>query len=58
MSLALTSVSDSVCCWLLNILCLTAADRVVKGLEDNILDGDALARFGARESEKFRFLGV
>ncbi|KAG7553277.1 DNA mismatch repair protein MutS core domain superfamily [Arabidopsis thaliana x Arabidopsis arenosa] len=34
------------------------ADRVVKGLEDNILDGDALARFGARESEKFRFLGV
>ncbi|EOA19802.1 hypothetical protein CARUB_v10000048mg [Capsella rubella] len=34
------------------------ADRVVKGLEDNILDGDALARFGARESEKFCFLGV
>ncbi|KAL1198069.1 DNA mismatch repair protein MSH6 [Cardamine amara subsp. amara] len=34
------------------------ADRVVKGLEDNILDGDALARFGARESEKFGFLGV
>jgi DNA mismatch repair protein MSH6 len=34
------------------------ADRVVKGLEDNVLDGDALARFGARDSEKFRFLGV
>ncbi|CAH2072047.1 unnamed protein product [Thlaspi arvense] len=35
------------------------ADRVVvKGLDDNALDGDALARFGARESEKFRFLGV
>ncbi|KFK30776.1 hypothetical protein AALP_AA6G024700 [Arabis alpina] len=34
------------------------ADRVVKGLDDNILDGDALARFGARDSEKFRFLAV
>ncbi|ESQ37858.1 hypothetical protein EUTSA_v10028364mg [Eutrema salsugineum] len=34
------------------------ADKVVNGLDDNILDGDALARFGARESEKFRFLGV
>ncbi|CAN6817417.1 unnamed protein product [Brassica oleracea] len=34
------------------------ADRVVKGLDDNMLDGDALARFGARESEKFRFMGV
>ncbi|KAF8090136.1 hypothetical protein N665_0485s0011 [Sinapis alba] len=34
------------------------ADRVVKGLDDNMLDGDALARFGARESEKFHFMGV
>ncbi|XP_018475958.1 DNA mismatch repair protein MSH6 [Raphanus sativus] len=34
------------------------ADRVVKALDDNVLDGDALARFGARESEKFRFMGV
>ena len=31
---------------------------MVKGLDDNMLDGDALARFGARESEKFRFMGV
>uniref|UniRef100_A0A1J3DKR0 DNA mismatch repair protein n=1 Tax=Noccaea caerulescens TaxID=107243 RepID=A0A1J3DKR0_NOCCA len=34
------------------------ADRVIKALDDNILDGDALARFGARESEKFCFLGL
>ncbi|XP_010456087.1 PREDICTED: DNA mismatch repair protein MSH6 [Camelina sativa] len=37
---------------------IVEAVKVVNGLDDNILDGDALARFGARESEKFRFLGV
>ncbi|CAN8308725.1 unnamed protein product [Cochlearia groenlandica] len=34
------------------------ADKMVTGLGDNILDGDVLARFGARDAEKFRFLGV